>query len=98
MTIRNTFTILLCLAAFLLLGSCKKSSDGQQPAITLSYGDSVFYVKSTAADYVINPVTVRGGQYFGFPEGIDIDENTGAITVNKSETGLRYKIFFIPVG
>ncbi len=58
----------------------------------LSYGDSIIYLKPGSGDYIVNPVTTRPGQYTGFPDGIEIDETTGAINVSKSETGLRYRI------
>ncbi len=64
----------------------------------LSYGDSVFYLVPQAEDYIISPVKSRSGQYSGFPEGIQIDVNTGAINVSESETGLRYQISFLPDG
>nr|MBP6215268.1 hypothetical protein [Chitinophagaceae bacterium] len=39
-----------------------------------------------------HPVSTRPGTYTGFPDGIEIDDNTGAINVSKSETGLRYRV------
>jgi hypothetical protein len=62
----------------------------------LSYGDSIFYVKEGEDDNVILPQGNLQGKFSGFPEGIEIDELTGAINVDKSETGLRYRITFIP--
>jgi hypothetical protein len=95
---------------FLLLGlatsmnSCKKDNN-TPPAIpfvptslSISYGDSIFYLNPQTADYVISPVKAQSGEYIGFPEGIDIDTKTGEINVSKSETGLRYRITFIPAG
>ncbi|MBM3415193.1 MAG: hypothetical protein FJY20_01845 [Bacteroidetes bacterium] len=41
------------------------------------------------------PVKQSPGTYSGFPEGIEINEATGAINVSKSETGLRYRITHI---
>jgi hypothetical protein len=58
----------------------------------------VFYLNTGTSDYVIEPVQSKAGEYTGFPEGIDIDPNTGAINVSKSETGLRYRITFYPAG
>ncbi|MEP6748549.1 MAG: hypothetical protein ABJB86_12535 [Bacteroidota bacterium] len=66
------------------------------PGFTLSYGDSIFFVQNTAADYIITPKQTAAGVYSGFPEGIEIDEKTGAVNVSKSETGLRYRISFKP--
>ena len=44
------------------------------------------------------PTQSRSGQYFGFPEGIDIDQNSGAINVTKSETGLATGSALSPSG
>ncbi|HYC41041.1 MAG TPA: hypothetical protein VEB63_11205 [Chitinophagaceae bacterium] len=61
-------------------------------AYRLSYGDSILYLKNQASDHIIHPTEHRPGTYEGFPDGIEIDETTGAINVSKSETGLRYRI------
>jgi len=83
---------------FLLMGlsawvSCKKSSGNEPPGpYNLSYGDSIIFLKPSAGDYLVTPIETRPGTYTGFPEGIEIDETTGAINMSKSETGLRYLI------
>lgn len=61
----------------------------------LSYGDSIIYIKPGTGNYIVKPVTTRPGTYIGFPDGIEIDETTGAINVSNSETGLRYRITHI---
>ena len=96
------------LIIILLVGaiSCKKDNNSttnppvvpQPPSLSISYGDSVFFLNPQVTDYVISPVKMQSGQYFGFPEGIDIDDKTGEINVSKSETGLRYRITFVPDG
>lgn len=88
-------------AAFCLLlvffgTSCTKSAldDPQDPVsgpYKLSYGDSILYLKPGGPN-VVFPTTYREGVYTGFPEGIEIDEVTGAINIESSETGLRYRI------
>ncbi|HWI91337.1 MAG TPA: hypothetical protein VNT20_08675 [Flavisolibacter sp.] len=90
--------------AFFLVASfiaCKKKpvTDNPQPSTSkLSYGDSVFYLKSTT--YVISPVNAKAGSYSPFPNNLNINSTTGAITVSlkgndgQSQTGLRYKIKF----
>ncbi|MEO7922220.1 MAG: hypothetical protein ABIR30_00935 [Chitinophagaceae bacterium] len=73
--------------------ACNKSGVDQPTGpYILSYGDSIIYAKPSAGDYIISPTTHRDGVYSAFPEGIEIDDNTGAINVTKSETGLRYRI------
>lgn len=92
--------IILLLAAV----SCKKDNNSTTtppvvpPGTSISYGDSVFYLNPQVTDYIISPVKVQSGQYSGFPEGINIDTKTGEINVSASETGLRYRITFIPDG
>jgi hypothetical protein len=86
-----------------ILSSCKKENTGGNPpppppGNDLSYEDSIFYLKNQASDYIVLPLQNRQGQYSGFPEGIDIDQNSGAINISKSETGLRYRISFVPAG
>jgi hypothetical protein len=84
--------------------SCKKDNHlTPSPPIapvglSISYVDSIFFLNPLISDYVINPVKTQNGEYIGFPEGIDIDTKTGEINISKSETGLRYRITFIPDG
>ncbi|MCX6316601.1 MAG: hypothetical protein NTW29_04880 [Bacteroidetes bacterium] len=79
-----------------LSASCKKSALGDDPQdpstpYKLSYGDSILYLKSGGAN-IVYPTVHRDGIYTGFPEGIEIDELTGAINLENSESGLRYRI------
>jgi hypothetical protein len=94
--------VLYFLAVIIAFSACSKSdSPGNTDLLPgdsarLSYGDSVFYVKEGDEENVILPQGNLKGKFSGFPEGIEIDEVTGAINVNRSETGLRYRITFIP--
>lgn len=87
---------LVLLAAGLGVSSCTK--EGQPGGSTdpgayqLSYGDSILYLRPSSGDYIVYPQSTRPGRYDGFPEGIEIDDRTGAINLSKSETGLRYRI------
>ena len=90
------------LAIVISFSACSKS-DSSGDAILLpadsaklSYGDSIFYVQDGDGENVILPKGNLKGRFSGFPEGIEIDELTGAINVDKSETGLRYRVTFIP--
>ncbi|MGB5027070.1 MAG: hypothetical protein WBO38_01120 [Chitinophagaceae bacterium] len=94
---RNTKIILSAFSLIALsvsLLSCDKTGNVNDPAgpFTLSYGDSILYLRPSAGDYIVHPVSTRPGTYTGFPDGIEIDDNTGAINVSKSETGLRYRV------
>ena len=84
------------------MASCKKNTATNTGVVPgdykLDYGDSVFYLTNSTSDYIITPKQIAAGKYYGFPEGIQIDENTGAINVSKGETGLRYRISFLPDG
>lgn len=74
------------------LMACSKPSDNISGPYNLSYGDSILYLKPGSGDHVAEPLTRRPGTYTGFPDGIEIDDETGAINISKSETGLRYRI------
>lgn len=85
--------------AILALSSCKKGAGedtAQTPAAaySFSYPDSILYIRESASDYVVLPSKAASGIYTAYPEGIEIDNKTGAINVSKSETGLRYRIYF----
>lgn len=80
--------VLLALAWY----SCSPSDLGPSGPYDLSYGDSILYLRPQSTDYIVYPTETRAGTYTGFPDGIEIDENTGAINVTGSETGLRYRI------
>lgn len=90
---------LLVFIALISVTACKKSSgdNGGMPGSSdFSYGDSIFYQRNSNTDYLVYPTRQEAGTYSGFPEGIQIDEKTGAINVSKSETGLRYQVKFLP--
>jgi len=91
---RNPLLTLLCsLLVAGLLASCSKSATGDvDPGpYKLSYGDSILYLRP-GGNNIIYPTEHREGTYSGFPEGIEIDDLTGAINIENSETGLRYRI------
>ena len=85
---------------FLILSGCSKDPESNNTGDNsrLSYGDSVFYIKSQV--YTISPNFTEAGTYSAFPENLNIDPVTGKITVsvmgkgNESQTGLKYKVKF----
>jgi len=74
--------------------SCTKEG-GNKKSTQFSYGDSILYLKNQTTDYIVYPTEQKPGQYFGFPDGIEIDQTTGAINVSKSESGLRYRVDYV---
>ncbi len=88
---RYFFFILITLFATAWTACNKTATDNNPGPYHLSYGDSILYLKPTG-DNIIYPLTHRDGRYSGFPDGIEINENTGAINIGNSETGLRYRI------
>jgi hypothetical protein len=96
--------IVLSLVIIAMAGvmGCNKSTADPNPTVPpgfqLKYGDSIFYQKNIGVDYLVFPKASEPGTYSAFPDGIEIDDKTGAINVSKSETGLRYKITFTPTG
>ncbi len=85
-----TIFFALLLPALAWIG-CSKAHDGPPGPYQLSYGDSILFMKASGNNIVF-PTEHRDGTYSGFPEGIEIDANTGAINLSNSETGLRYRI------
>ncbi len=107
---KNIFiSITLFVFGSALLSSCKKDTGTDNPIIdpiiinptpsnVLSYGDSIFYLRNTASN-IVSPIPMnRAGKFIGFPKGIELDSITGKIDLTESETGLRYKIMFVPSG
>lgn len=65
---------------------------------TFRYTDAVFYYREQPEDYVEMPLKNQAGTYGASPKGLAIDPNTGAININKSESGLTYRVWFKPSG
>ena len=64
------------------------------------YGDSLIFPQpANGSDYVLTPVNNPGaGKYFAWPVGLVLDQNTGAIDLTQSQTGMRYVLGFVPAG
>jgi hypothetical protein len=62
----------------------------------LSYGDSVFSASVVGTEKLICPVS-RPSQpgYFASGPGLDLDSITGRINVSESESGLRYRVYYL---
>jgi hypothetical protein len=63
----------------------------------LSYGDTLFYLKPQPTNYTILPVSqpAVAGTFKSIPSGLVLDSITGRINITQSETGLRYKIYYV---
>ncbi|WP_207515808.1 hypothetical protein [Longitalea luteola] len=65
------------------------------------YGDSIVYVKpQNGGDFFVEPTNNIGieGTYLSWPEGLQINRNTGVINLSQSETGVRYQVAFVKKG
>lgn len=65
----------------------------------LIYGDTIVYPQPSGGDYIVHPVNDPGpGKYFAWPVGMVLDQNTGAINLSQSETGMKYIMGFVKAG
>lgn len=63
------------------------------------YGDSLIFTQPASGDYIVHPVNNPGtGKYFSWPAGMVLDQNTGAINLTQSETGMKYILGFVKSG
>ncbi len=68
-----------------------------KPACNLiAYSDTLFFLENTKNDLKIDPLVRRKGEYGAYPEGLEINKSNGEINITKSESGLRYDVFFVP--
>lgn len=100
----KVITVILIVLANMLLWSCSKTGNENNAIDPVgagnfkwNYSDSVFYITGTS-DYIVSPVNKRSGTYFSFPQGLSLNENTGAINVTKSDAGLKYRVSFVETG
>ena len=100
---RSLLYSFLFFCVILFCAGCLKQKCGCVPppdatgngSYKLFYSDSVYYLNNSSADYTVKPVIARtDGSYSSFPDGLKLDDKTGAISVNQSETGLRYRVSF----
>ena len=62
------------------------------------YTDTIFYLRNQRSDYIVAPVKALSGTYGASPKGLVINTLTGTINVTKSETGLRYRVYYVKTG
>ncbi|AQG78633.1 hypothetical protein [Spirosoma montaniterrae] len=72
---------------------------GTNPACAaFQYADTVFYYREQTTPYLELPTTAQSGTYGTYPQGLSINAATGAINVNASESGLKYRVWFVKTG
>ena len=96
MTLRKSTLQIFVLFSGFLLSSCSKSTTdtNQLKPAELSYGDPVIYPHDQSSDYLVYPVNQKTGNYSASPEGMIINQQTGAINISKSETGMKYMVTY----
>jgi hypothetical protein len=63
------------------------------------YGDTLIFPQPSGGDYIVYPVNAPGpGKYFAWPVGMVLDQNSGAINMTQSQTGMRYILGFVKAG
>lgn len=67
------------------------------PGPRLSYGDTLFSLSNLPTNSVLPPVSKPNvaGYFKSIPKGLTIDTVTGNINISQSETGIRYKIYYL---
>src|SRR5262249_21225867 len=66
------------------------------PVVPL-YGDTLVFPQPTTGEDTIAPVNSPGpGQYFAWPAGIVLNQQTGVVDLTHSQAGMRYAIGFLP--
>ena len=92
---RSLFASLILVGLIIFAVSCEKG--GQEPGLAgpLSYGNgtNILYLKPSGSNTVF-PDQRRSGEYTAWPEGIEINDQTGEINISDSETGLKYRITY----
>ena len=79
------------------------NNNGSAPApgcpVSLIYGDTIIFTQPSGGDYIYNVVNNPGpGKYFSWPVGLALDQNTGAIDLTQSQTGMKYAIGYVRTG
>jgi hypothetical protein len=67
---------------------------------TFSYGASVFFLRPSGATYNIWPKVKPSvpGVFKAIPRGLALDSVTGRININRSLSGLKYKVYYTGPG
>lgn len=109
---RSVFAPVLLLLIVALFSCEKQIGDSVDPGEALSglrasgssacnsfrYSDTIFYLREQSTDYIVSPQTNQSGTYGAYPGGMAINATNGKINVTKSETGLKYRVWFVKSG
>ncbi|HEX3934819.1 MAG TPA: hypothetical protein VHW43_09080 [Puia sp.] len=81
-------------------GGSLNSAPSSSCPLSPIYGDTIIFTQPTGGpDYIFNPVNNPGaGRYFSWPVGMVMNQNTGAIDLTTSQTGMKYAIGFVKAG
>lgn len=94
---KRTTIAILCLWAYVFLAV--KCDDDDPMFCSFNYGKVKFIPDSADGEQVVEPQfdgeKPREGTFSAEPEGLDLDEETGAINIDKSEPSTEYTITFI---
>jgi hypothetical protein len=63
---------------------------------SFSYPDTLFFKSNQNGNLIIPATNSQTGTYGVRPEGLSINTTTGAINVTLSESGLKYRVYFVP--
>jgi len=95
---RFIFFIVICITLQQL--SCKKDKPAQlhtvQTVSNALYADSILFINDAGSKNIVMPLSAAPGTFTSFPDGLKVDDNSGAIDVNSSETGLKFQVTFTP--
>ena len=95
--------------AFLFVLACQKKDTASSEALSMSslnhieltneltYSDSIFYPSGIGTGKIISPISkpVDSGYFAASLPGLELDSATGRINTSRSESGLRYMVYYL---
>ena len=101
--------IAICIISSVIVFACQKKDTASRGEVsstslnnvtlsnTLSYGDSLFYTSVTGAEKIVFPVSKPSetGYFASSLPGLHLDSATGRINISRSESGLRYIVYYL---
>lgn len=62
----------------------------------INYPDTLVFLNPDKKEQIMKPIQSFRGTYGSFPVGLDINPINGEINVDQSETGVKFKVYFVP--